>query len=569
MYSAHSVRIVLRMGMALIVCGWSFAGYSVEVRPAERIQFPGVVVQDGDPKLPGDVDCNSAAHWDGDQLYMFYSTGHPFRSNGPNLYHLNRPSIRVTFDNEASWKQGARWIEATHKAADGKLYMWYHNEPPIAGGKTAPRIGQMISDDNGLNWHDQGLILEAPSGSNNPESANFYFVGGNGDFCVLPDQHTEYLYFFISTYNKDIDQQGVAVARMKYADRDDPIGKVFKFHNGGWNQPGLGGLVTPIFKVTIDWHRADVDAFWGPSVHWNTHLKTFVMLLNRARDKDWGQEGIYVSFNSQLDNPAGWSKPEKLVDAPDLEKSKWYPQVMGMDATAHETDTVAGKTARLFVAGVSKWKLVFNGDSDSAAGPHEIPLPNAGPATQDTGEKKILDVLGNMETNPALKMMNVDPVEGRLLRILAESMNAQTVVEVGTSYGYSGLWFCLALRKTNGKLITHEIDPVRCRHADENFKNAGVQPLVVQVEGDAHDEVGTLKGPIDIVLLDADKEGNLDYLTQLLPKVRPGGLIFAHNAVSHKDSMQPYLDAVTTRPDLDTQILNLTGQGMAITLKKR
>jgi caffeoyl-CoA O-methyltransferase len=194
---------------------------------------------------------------------------------------------------------------------------------------------------------------------------------------------------------------------------------------------------------------------------------------------------------------------------------------------------------------------------------------NRGPVPQDDGERKILDVLGGMESNPALKMMNVDPLEGRLLRVLAESTNAQTVVEVGTSYGYSGLWFCLGLRKTGGKLITHEIDPVRCRHSGENFKQAGAEGMVVQVQGDAHDEVENLKGPIDIVLLDADKEGNLDYLTKLLPKVRPGGLILAHNTVSHKDKMQPYLDAVSSRPDLDTQILNLTGQGMAITLKKR
>jgi len=194
---------------------------------------------------------------------------------------------------------------------------------------------------------------------------------------------------------------------------------------------------------------------------------------------------------------------------------------------------------------------------------------NRGPVPQDAGEQKILEVLGGMESNPALKMMNIDPPEGRLLRVLAESTNAQTVVEVGTSYGYSGLWFCLGLRKTGGKLITHEIDPVRCRHAGELFKQAGVDSIVVQALGDAHDAVAELKGPIDIVLLDADKEGNLDYLAKLMPKVRPGGLILAHNAISHKDAMQPYLDAVTSRPDLDTQILNLTGQGMAITLKKR
>ena len=254
---------------------------------------------------------------------------------------------------------GARWIEATHKARDGKLYMWYHNEPPLPGGRTAPRIGTMVSTDNGLSWRDLGIVIKAPPGSNNDASANKYFVGGNGDFTVIADHENEYLYFYTSTYHKDTAEQGVAVARMRYEDRDGPIGKVFKWHKGEWTQPGLGGQVTPIFTVQTDWHKPDADAFWGPSIHWNTHLKTWVMLLNRAKDKDWAQEGIYASFNPDLGAPAGWTQPVKILDAADLEKSKWYPQVVGIDTSRDETDKLAGKVARLFAAGVSKWEITF------------------------------------------------------------------------------------------------------------------------------------------------------------------------------------------------------------------
>jgi hypothetical protein len=254
---------------------------------------------------------------------------------------------------------GPRWIEATHRAQDGTLYMWYHNEPPLSGGKTAPRIGEMVSTDNGLHWRDLGIIVEAPAGSNNEASANHYFVGGNGDFTVIADRENEYLYCYTSTYNKDVAEQGVAVARMRYEDRDDPVGKVFKWHNGQWTEPGLGGHVTPIFTVRTDWHRPDADAFWGPSIHWNTHLGTWVMLLNRARDKDWTQEGIYVSFNRDLGDPAGWTSPVKILDAAELEKSKWYAQVVGLDASKRETDKLAGQTARFFVAGLSKWEITF------------------------------------------------------------------------------------------------------------------------------------------------------------------------------------------------------------------
>lgn len=338
----------------------SLSAYDVVLRDAPRLQFPGVVHGGADPNLPGDIDCSSPAHWDGGVLYMFYSTGHPFCSFGPDVFHLSRPSQRVKFDNEAGWTMGGRWIESTLKAGDGRLYMWYHNEPPLAAGRTAPRIGAMVSADNGLNWRDLGIVLEAPNGSNNLQSTNKYFVGGNGDFAVIADNDREYLYFFISTYNKDMAEQGVAVARMRYDDRDSPVGKVFKWHKGAWSEPGLGGHVTTIFPALIDWHRQDADAFWGPSIHFNTHLKAWVMLLNRAKDKDWAQEGIYISFNPSLSDAAGWTKPVKILDAKDLKKSKWYPQVVGTDKEKQQTDKLADKTARLFVAGVSKWEIVFS-----------------------------------------------------------------------------------------------------------------------------------------------------------------------------------------------------------------
>jgi predicted O-methyltransferase YrrM len=89
------------------------------------------------------------------------------------------------------------------------------------------------------------------------------------------------------------------------------------------------------------------------------------------------------------------------------------------------------------------------------------------------------------------------------------------------------------------------------------------------VEGDAHKEVTKLKGPIDILFLDADKEGYMDYLDKLLPLVRPGGLILAHNTTNAGDDMQDYLKAVTTNPDLETIFLHEQEQGMGVTLKKR
>jgi predicted O-methyltransferase YrrM len=182
-------------------------------------------------------------------------------------------------------------------------------------------------------------------------------------------------------------------------------------------------------------------------------------------------------------------------------------------------------------------------------------------------EKKILSVLAEMDEIRGMQSVSED--DGRMLRLLTEAVNAKTVVEIGTSHGYSAIWFCLALRATGGKLITHEIDPGRAALARKNFKRAGVDTIVTLIEGDAHQQIKKLKGPIDILFMDADKSGYIDYLNKLLPLVRPGGLIMAHNTSSHSESMDEFIKAITSDPNLDTVFVLEEGSGIGITLKKR
>lgn len=334
----------------------------VALREASLIQFRGANSQS--PDKPGECDCNNPVHWDGDTLYVFNSAGHPWRSAGPSLFHPQTNYVRCEYNNPAS---GGRWIECTWKAEDGMLYGWYHFEPSgICPGShpdspkmnlTAPRIGAVKSGDNGATWHDLGIVLEAPPDSLKCDTTNYYFAGGNGDFSVMLDGRKQFLYFLFSNYPKDIPEQGVAVARMLWADRDQPVGKVWKWRGGKWEEPGLGGHVTPIFPVATDWHRTEADAFWGPSIHWNTHLRQYVILLNRAKDRRWSQEGLYVSFNVDLNKPRAWSPPLKIPVG--QQELAWYPQVVGLDKSRRETDKLAGRVARLFVRGQSRWEIVF------------------------------------------------------------------------------------------------------------------------------------------------------------------------------------------------------------------
>lgn len=185
------------------------------------------------------------------------------------------------------------------------------------------------------------------------------------------------------------------------------------------------------------------------------------------------------------------------------------------------------------------------------------------PKGNSEAEQKVLAAIDQAQRDGTM-FQNVPSSDGRMLRLLAETSGAKNVVEIGTSTGISGMWLCLGLEKTGGHLNTFEYDSGRAATARRHFQAAGVEGMVTLVEGDAHQTLSRVKGPIDMVFIDADKEGYVDYLHKLLPLLRPGGLILAHNIGMAPD----YDQLVNNDPALDTVYFSV-GEGMAITLKKR
>ena len=188
------------------------------------------------------------------------------------------------------------------------------------------------------------------------------------------------------------------------------------------------------------------------------------------------------------------------------------------------------------------------------------------PLAASAEERRALAVLDEVYRNH--RYLSVPEPDGRLLRVLVESIGARHVVELGTSTGYSGLWILLGLAKTGGRLTTYEIDRGRHEMARGNFEKAGVLAQATLVLGDAHAEATKLKEPIDLLFIDADKEGYPDYLNKLGPLVRAGGLIAAHNMASPPPDLR-YVEAVTTQPAYETVFLNMHDAGMGVTLRKR
>lgn len=321
-------------------------------------------------RLTGDVDSSSPVIWDqadgSPLLFVLTSTGgQPSRASGEGLTTLGDPQL-VQLE---PLPLGGVWMEAVIPDINGTWYGFYHNEltAEVCGdvGKAFARIGAARSEDQGATWTNLGIILEAPVDTFACDTSNTFFVGGVGDFTALLDADRRDLYIYFSQYGRDASQQGVAVARLPWADTDDPVGKVTVWNDGVWLPPDAvendNGEVswvyppaTPILPSNRPWHTGDlVDEFWGPSIHWNDWLEQYVMVVNRARDDTFEQEGIYVSFNTRLDAPAGWSTPVKIFNG-----GGWYPEVVGLDAS-RGTDRWAGRTARFFMSGWSDYLIEF------------------------------------------------------------------------------------------------------------------------------------------------------------------------------------------------------------------
>ena len=134
----------------------------------------------------------------------------------------------------------------------------------------------------------------------------------------------------------------------------------------------------------------------------------------------------------------------------------------------------------------------------------------------------------------------------------------RSVLEIGTSNGYSGIWIAEALSHTGGRLYTVESHAERFQMASENFLEAGVAPWIVQVKGHAPEIFADFRyGPFDLIFVDATKLEYASYLEAVLPMLAPGGLIVCDNAVTHAGELEGFFEMIEKRSDLEGSLLSM------------
>ena len=179
---------------------------------------------------------------------------------------------------------------------------------------------------------------------------------------------------------------------------------------------------------------------------------------------------------------------------------------------------------------------------------------------------------------PSEKRLNcISKNIGTFYDILLKSINAKNILEIGTSVGYSGLWFADAVmsnKQSNGQIITIDREKFKIDSATRNFEEAGVGSLIKIREGDARKILHEIKEEFsenyfDFIFIDADKESYIEYFDLCLPLVRKGGIIGADNILfpeRFNQIMADYLSHVRSKSNVQSVTIPIDN-GEEITIK--
>jgi len=157
---------------------------------------------------------------------------------------------------------------------------------------------------------------------------------------------------------------------------------------------------------------------------------------------------------------------------------------------------------------------------------------------------------------------------GAFMHALVLATGAKRAVEIGTSYGYSGLWIASALRENGKRLITIDLDMRKSEAARRAFESAGLSECVESQTGSAAEVLATIEGPFDFVLNDADKENCSRYVELLAEKLSDRAIVLTDNTLTHPEQLADFLAWMRGRTDFCSAHVPV-GNGMELSVRLR
>src|SRR5688572_26888089 len=135
-------------------------------------------------------------------------------------------------------------------------------------------------------------------------------------------------------------------------------------------------------------------------------------------------------------------------------------------------------------------------------------------------------------------LLDVGESVGMLMNLLIRESRAKTILEVGTSYGYSTLWLAEAARAVGGKVITLDLSAEKQRHAQSMLRKAGLDRYAEFRSGDAIVLIEELTEAVDFVLIDLWKDVYIPCFDAVRVKLSPAALVLADNMIYPPDSQE-------------------------------
>ena len=153
------------------------------------------------------------------------------------------------------------------------------------------------------------------------------------------------------------------------------------------------------------------------------------------------------------------------------------------------------------------------------------------------------------------------------LSILARSVHAKNIVEIGTSVAYSTIWLAMVAKSLGGKVTTFEIDPKKIEIARSHLDQSGLKEFVQIINVDPINNPEKVPNEIDFVFLDAEKKDYVSHFNVIYNKLKDGGIIVADNIVSHFRELKEYIGLVRNHENCNSVMISSIGNGFELTYK--